>query len=147
MEILSKLPERLKELMFENQITPLDLANKIGVNRTTITRYLAGIRLPSFSCFVKLLEEFDCSADFLIGLVDHVSESIVFHPVPPFCERFRALMKERGMSQYALHYKTGFSYDNFNKWLKGITSPFVDNLVKLAKAFDCSVDYLIGRVL
>ena len=147
MEILSKLPERLKELMFERNLNASALANILSVKPSTISRYLNGSSLPSFSYFVKLLEEFDCSADFLIGLVDHVSESVVFHPVPPFCERFRALMKERGMSQYALHYKTGFSYDNFNKWLKGITSPFVDNLVKLAKAFDCSVDYLIGQVL
>ena len=43
--------------------------------------------------------------------------------------------------------KFSLSYDNFNKWLKGVTSPYMDNLLKLSQAFDCSVDYLIGRVL
>jgi transcriptional regulator with XRE-family HTH domain len=55
-------------------------------------------------------------------------------------------MKEYGMTQYALHQKTNFSYDNFRKWLDGATEPYADSLERLAQAFDCSVDYLIGRV-
>lgn len=53
-------------------------------------------------------------------------------------ERLKELMSD--------HDLTGFSYDNFNKWLKGITSPYIDNLIRLAEAFDCSVDYLLGRI-
>lgn len=145
MDILSKMPERLAELMSERNLTPLTLGNKIGVTRNTITRYLQGVRLPSFQTFVKLIEVFNCSADFLIGLVDYPPENVTYRPVPPFSERFRAIMQEYGISQYALYHKTKLSYDDFNKWLKGTTSPYVDNLVKLATAFDCSVDYLIGR--
>ena len=147
MENLSKLSERLAELMTEQGLKPLDLAQKIGVSRNTVTRYLQGERLPSFETFIKLLEALQCSADCLLGLVDFPPEHVVFHAVPPFCERFRALMKEYGMSQYRLHQKTRLSYDNFNAWLKGTRLPYIDNLIKLAKAFDCSVDYLIGRVL
>ena len=56
MGILSKLPEQLSELMKENNFTPIILANKIGVNRNAITRYLSGTHLPSFAVFVKLIE-------------------------------------------------------------------------------------------
>lgn len=146
MGILSKLPERLSELMKENNLTPLLLANKIGVNRNEITRYLSGAHLPSFTVFVKLIEEFNCSADFLLGLIDYPPNNVVFHPIPPFSQRFRELLSTYKMSQYALHQKSNFSYDNFNKWLKGITSPYIDNLIKLSQAFDCSVDYLIGHI-
>ena len=93
-----------------------------------------------------MLDIFNCSADFLIGLIDFPPENVIYRPIPPFCERFRAIMKERRMSQYALHNKTMLSYDNFNQWLKGNTSPYVDNLIKLAEAFECSVDYLIGHI-
>ena len=147
MGILSKLPERLSELMKENNLTPILLANKIGVNRNAITRYLSGSHLPTFAVFVKLIETFNCSADFLLGLIEYPTTNVVFHSIPPFSKRFRELLVANKMSQYALHKKTNFSYDNFNKWLKGITSPYIDNLIKLSQAFDCSVDYLIGHVL
>ena len=147
MGILSKLPERLSELMKENNLTPILLANKIGINRNSITRYLSGSHLPTFPVFFKLIETFHCSADFLLGLTEYPPTNVVFHSIPPFSQRFRELLNSYNMSQYALHQKTNFSYDNFNKWLKGSTSPYVDNLIKLAQAFDCSVDYLIGHVL
>lgn len=147
MNILSKLPDRLQELMIQQDIIAVELARKLGVGPSTISRYLRGERLPSFSYFIMLLETFDCSADFLMGLIDYPPENVKFRAVPAFKERFSALLKEYNMSQYALHKKTGLSYDNFNKWLKGVNSPFLDNLIKLAQAFDCTVDYLIGRVL
>ena len=146
MNNLSKLPERLKELMSDHDFTPVKLGEKIGVNRNTITRYLKGDILPSFENFVKLIEVFNCSADFFIGLVDFPPTDVTYAPVPPFNKQFRALMKKHSLSQYKLHDLTGFSYDNFNKWLKGITSPYIDNLMRLAEAFDCSVDYLLGRI-
>ena len=147
MDILSKLPDRLQELMIQRDIKAVDLAKEIGISPSTVGRYLQGMRLPSFSHFVKLLEFFNCSADFLIGLIDYPPENVRYRSVPPFSERFRGLLAEYKMSQYSLHQKTKLSYDNFNKWLKGINSPFLDNLLKLAQAFDCSVDYLIGRVI
>lgn len=146
MDILSNVSERLSELMFENNLTPKTLAPILGVDRCTINRYLRGVRLPNFSVFIKILEFFNCSADFLLGFVDHTPSGIVFSPTPPFHKRFRELLESKKMSQYALHHKTNFSYDNFNKWLKGTTHPFLDNLIKLANAFDCSVDYLLGRI-
>lgn len=147
MDILSNFPERLSELMAEHRLTPLTLGNKMNIHRNTVNRYLQGTRLPSFECLVKLLDIFNCSADFLLGAVEYPSSNIVFHPIPPFQERFRALLVKHKMSQYALHQKTKISYDTFSKWLKGVTSPFADNLIKLSAAFDCSVDYLIGHVL
>lgn len=145
MDILSKLPERLAELMEERNLKPVELAEKIGVTRNSITRYLSGARAPSFDTFVKLIQLFNCSADFLAGKIDYTNENTSFQAIPPFHLRFRALLTEFNMSQYALHKKTNFSYDNFNKWLKGITCPYVDNLIKLSEAFGCSIDYLIGH--
>ncbi len=146
MDILSKLPKQLTELMAERELKPVNLAEQIGISRNTITRYLQGVRLPSFDNFVKLLEIFNCSADFLIGLTDNPCYGVSYQPIDSFSIRFQTLLTERQMSQYALHQKTNFSYDNFSSWLKGKTSPYVDNLIKLANAFDCSVDELLGRI-
>ena len=146
MDILSKLPERLAEMMAERDFKPVDLASQMGISRNTITRYLQGTRFPSFENFIKMLELFHCSADFLIGLTDNPLTNVSFQPIVAFSVRFRALLTEHKMSQYALRKITGFSYDNFNQWLKGNTHPFLDNLIKLSNAFDCTVDELLGRI-
>lgn len=146
MDILSKFPERLSELMFEKGLTVKELSAQSGIGANTLYRYLNGERLPAFNYFVKLLEFFNCSADFLLGRIEFSPENPFFYPVPPFQKRFRQVLDEYKMSQYRLHQITHFSYDNFNSWLKGKSSPYADNLIKLATAFGCSVDYLIGRV-
>ena len=145
MNILSKVQERIKELMTERELNVTKLASALSVSPSTVSRYVRGISLPTYGQFVRLLEIFNCSADYLLGLTDVDVVGGTWCEVPPFSVRFRALLKQYQLSQYALHKKTGFSYDNFNKWLKGIRNPYLDNLIKLARAFDCSVDYLMGR--
>ncbi len=145
MDILSKLSERLKELMFECKVTPTKLAQELGVKPSTLYRYLKDERMPTFEYFIKLVDYFHCSADFLLGLSEYPQSDFRYEKAPPFCERFRFLLNTHKISQYALHKKTNFSYDNFNKWLNGVTLPYADNLIKLANAFDCSIDYLLGR--
>jgi len=146
MDILAKVQERIKELMAERGMNVTKLAAALGVNPSTVSRYVRGVSLPTYGQFVKLLEIFNCSADYFLGITDVDVVDGAWREVPTFDVRFRALLQEYNLSQYALHKKTGFSYDNFNKWLKGIRSPYLDNLVRLAKAFECSVDYLIGRI-
>ncbi len=146
MDILSKLPERLNEVMFEKNLTPAEFAKQVGVDRNTITRYLQGVRLPSFKNFIKMLEVLNCSADFLVGLIDFPPANLVFHPIPPFQERFKELLQTFNFSQFKLYNKTKLSYDDYNRWLKGVSVPYVDSLVKLAQAFECSVDFILGRI-
>ncbi len=146
MDILSKLPERLRELMVEKEINAPKLAKAIGVNFATINRYLEGIRVPKFDALVALADYFNCSTDFLLGLTDYPSrENQVFKPVPPFYAHFKKVLESCGFTQYALQKKTGISWANFNDWLHGRSKPLADNLIKIATALGCSVDFLIGR--
>lgn len=146
MNILSKLPERLKELMFDRGINAPRLAEEIGVGSNTITRYLQAASCPNFDIFIKLVEYFNCSADFLLGLNEQPQYEKRFLSVSPFAVQFRKAMEACKISQYALQKKTGISWNNFHKWLKGERLPYPDSLIKLAGAMECSVDYLLGRV-
>ena len=146
MENLSKLPERLKELMFDKGVSAPELAHTLGIGCNTVTRYLQGVHLPEFEIFAAILEYFHCSADFLVGETEYPQYEKTYLPVETFSLRFRAVLKELGVSQYALQKKTGISWNNIHKWLKGERLPLPDSLVRLAKALDCSVDYLLGRV-
>ena len=146
MDILSKTPERLKELMFDKGINAPKLAKDLHIGSNSITRCLSGKTLPKFHTFVAIITYFNCSADFLLGLNDYPQTERNYLPCPPFQESFRNAMQACGFSQYELQKQTNISWSNFHFWLNGIRSPYLDNLVKIAQTMDCSVDFLIGRV-
>ena len=141
-----KFPDRLKELMFDKGLTPITLANELGVSNNYITRYLQGNHLPSYSIFVKLINYFNCSADFLLGLTEFPHYETNFSPTNEFSLNFKKAITESGLSQYAVQKKTGISWASFHFWLKGVRQPYVDSLVKLADAMNISVDALLGRI-
>ena len=50
-----------------------------------------------------------------------------------------------GLTQKQLAEKVGLSAHNVGDWERGKAEPSVSDLIKLADAFDCSVDSLVGR--
>ena len=141
---LSKFAENLSSYMQEKNIHAPALALQIQTDRSNITRYLRGERLPSFKGFLALCDYFAVSADVLLGLKDFTSER-EFLCVENFSERLRRVMAETGVTQYRLEKDTAISGASVYKWLFGLSLPSVENLVKLATYMDVSVDYLLGR--
>ena len=66
----SKFAERLAKLMVERNLSASALARTIGVGSSTIMRYLRCVCLPKYSIFIRLLDYFGCSADFILGFKD-----------------------------------------------------------------------------
>lgn len=93
-----------------------------------------------------LVDYFHCSADFLLGLSDEPHYEENYLPTPPFKDSFRAALGENKTTQYAVQKKSNISWANFHYWLNGIRLPYLDSLIKLANAMDCSIDCLLGRV-
>jgi len=58
---------RLKFLRKENDLYQKELAEKIGVSRTTITQYENGAREPNYETLKKLANFFEVSIDYLLG--------------------------------------------------------------------------------
>ena len=58
--------ENLKSLMIEKHIKNVDLAKSIGLNRSTITLYLNGQRMPTYEILERLTIFFECSYDDLL---------------------------------------------------------------------------------
>ena len=146
MVILSKLSESLKELMAEHNLNQVQLAEILDTGRSKFSDILNAKNAPNYKTFVSLIEYFNCSADFLLGLKDYPCEDISYKPVVPFSERLRTLFEQSGVSQYQFIVQTKTSWSVLYNWLIGKTLPSVDNLVKVAKFFDCSVDFVLGRV-
>lgn len=146
MDILSNFSERLQELMFSNNISAGELAERIGVDSATIYKWLSKEYFPSSPPFFRLLEYFQCSADYLFGLTDDYPENKRYAPpTNEFGKRLREVMKETKTSQYALNKKHHISSFLVHQWLKGNVLPNTVQIVKLASIMQVSVDYLLGR--
>ena len=65
-------PEKLKVLLYKNDLTRTELAESIGVNRATISNYVNGNHNPSQENLKKILNYFDLSIEYFQG--DDVEE-------------------------------------------------------------------------
>jgi transcriptional regulator with XRE-family HTH domain len=61
-----------------------------------------------------------------------------------FGEKLQQLRKQNGLSQEQLAEKLNVSRQAISKWEMG-TIPDMENVVKLGKFFDCSLDYLMNN--
>ncbi len=142
---MSKLSEQLLELMNEDGLTQKTLADKLNTSRPKLSLYLNNKALPTFEVFVRLVEFFNCSADFLIGNKDYPERNRKYAPVKPFGARLKSILKERGVSQYEFQKSANISWSVLHNWFNGKSLPSLDNLKKVAEHLECSVDFILGR--
>ena len=60
--------ERIKELRLEKEMSLLDLAKAIGVDKHTIIYWEKEINEPKANYIVKLAKFFNVTTDYLLGL-------------------------------------------------------------------------------
>ena len=142
---LSKFSESLAELMEERNLSVKDLAKEVGIKSSNIYYYLRAERLPSVESIVALANYFACSTDFLLGLTEE-NRPETYKACPPFSERLEFLIKYFNVSTYKVYTQTNVSKARFFDWKRGKYEPSLDNIIKLAEVFDCSVDFVLGRV-
>lgn len=62
-----------------------------------------------------------------------------------FCDRLRELRRKNGYTQASLAKALGVAQTTVGNWEAGIRQPNFTTLKRLAKIFNVSVDYLLGR--
>ncbi len=145
MVILSKFAENLFSLMQEHNLNAPALAKLLETDRTNITRYLRGERLPLYNGFIKLIEFFNVSADVLLGRLDYCTVQ-EFHPVQPFGSTLRRVLEETNTTQYRIIKDLRISQATMYFWLLNDRLPTVENMDKVADYLDVPIDYLLGRI-
>lgn len=140
-----KFSENLKELIAVEELNPPALAKILKTDRSNVTRYLNGEQIPSFKVFNAIITFFNVSADVMLGLKDY-SSATKFIPTENFASRLRRVMQETDTTQYRLEKDLKLSGASVYNWLFDKSLPSLENLVKLAKYMDVSVDYLLGRI-
>lgn len=70
---MSAFAERLKELRKQNNITQVQLAEKLGVSKGTVAMWEIGKREPNFETVNILSDIFDKRMDYILGYSDDAS--------------------------------------------------------------------------
>ncbi len=60
--------KNIKNLRKESGLTQTELANKIYINKSMISAYEKGTRMPSLDALIALSETLNVSIDFLLGI-------------------------------------------------------------------------------
>ena len=141
---MTKFVDNLNYLISEKEILAKQLAREIGLTEATLSRYRKGINTPSVSNLIKFADYFQCSVDFLLGFEEE-NGKLTFKPCPPFAERMAQLPSLFNLSAYAFCRKVKISETAFYDWKSGSKEPNIFSLIKIAKYFDCRIDYLLGR--
>lgn len=62
--------ERFKNLRLEKSISQQDIAASLGVDRSIVSHWERGTRIPSLDIAYALADYFDVSLDYLVGRSD-----------------------------------------------------------------------------
>lgn len=139
---MNQFQERLQELLDERKLNRLQLSKIIGISSTTINGYFNNDYYPQIDIAIKMAQFFECSLDYLFGLSD---ERIFTNKNKrPFIENLHNLIKINKLSIANTLSDLKMSEYNYYRWKKGMF-PKTSNLIEIAKYFDVSIDYLIGR--
>lgn len=62
-----------------------------------------------------------------------------------FTDKFIEILQHNNITAYQIAKETGISQGLMGEYKKGIKLPTINNLIKIADYFNCSIDYLLGR--
>lgn len=65
---LNLFSENLKAVRKSKHLTQMDLANRLGLSKGTVSAYEQNLSHPSVETLVKICNVLDTSADFLLGM-------------------------------------------------------------------------------
>ena len=145
MFMLNKFVENFNYLIAEKEITGKELAKVLNINEAAISYYRNGVNTPSVSNLIKIADYFNCSIDFLLGLTDGEASNQKYKMCIPIQERIAELPKLFGLNANKFCREVKISESAYYDWKKGDNQPNIYSIIKIAKHFDRSVDFILGR--
>ena len=144
MNNLSNFSETLSELMLIHNLKANELADKINIDNSSITKYFREGVIPTLPYATSIADFFGCPLDYLFGLTNDY-ETKSYLPCPPFSQAFGNILKLHKCTKYRLAKNLKISNQTTIAWHKGTSIPTIENLIRIANYFGCTLDELVGR--
>lgn len=123
---------RLKNLLSVNHMTYSELAQKIGVNKSTVSMWVSKKSMPRMDLLEKIANVFGVTPD------DLLKSSLTLG------ERIHNMRIEHGMSLYELSKRTGLSMLSIRRYEDGDSDISLKKIEKIADALNVSAKELLG---
>lgn len=142
--------ERLREIRKAAKMSRQDLANALGVHYTAVSAWERDI-YPLVRRLIKLCDVLQVTSDYLLGTtsVYYKTEGAGIRDdaltKKEIGDRIRAERKLLKITQAEAGNRIGVKQTVYATWEKGQQYPEVKNLIAIARCFDVSIDYILGR--
>ena len=142
--ISAKLQKFMRNALDEEGFTQKAFAAAVGVSHDVIGRTLLYQCVPSMKSLIKLADYFQVPILYMFEETEYSDFTPAKAPTT-FFERLEQLTKEKVIKYSALSHSLSFASNAVYEWFRTNSLPSLDYLKQLAKYFDVSVDYLLGR--
>ena len=68
---IEEIQKRLREAIAYGNVSQKELAEKLQINPSTVSKYMRLNKYPSLDTFANICEILDVSSDYILGLSDH----------------------------------------------------------------------------
>lgn len=143
---MGQFSEQLTQLMKENGITAVKLANSLSTSPATISRYLSGEMLPSLPKAVQLAYVLNLQLDELVAGTE-LHEDIMLQNAEfdfSFAARLRNLRTDHQLTLEQVGTLLGITRSAVSKYEAGLSQPTPVSIIKLAKLYNVTTDSILG---
>ncbi len=136
--------KRLFYILSNANISNAELSRATGISTARISNFYNGKDMPSLNNALTLANYFKCSMDFLLGLSDNknfISKKREYSS-EIFLRKIEILLSVNLISQRKFCKEIGINKSCISNWRRG-QKPKTSNLLKIAKFFNCSIEYLL----
>lgn len=137
----------IKRLRRECGLRQADIAEMLGVGRTTISNWETGYSRPDLDATFALMKIFNCSMDNLFRVAPAEGDSdaqVKLGAGKESLTRIKALRQECGLKQSDIASLLDVGQTTISNWETGYSEPNIAALKNLAYVFECSVDDILS---
>ncbi len=146
-----KFGEILKMLRSSKNLTQKQLAKMFDLSESNISKYEAGTVEPSIKLLLSFADYFGVSVDYLLG-VSKTSRPTkdcynYFYAEGDANWRIRQIAESKGCSYEEMLEKSCIEKERLDALWFGNSQPVAEELIRIARVLDVSVDYLLDLSL
>ncbi len=133
--------QRLKDLREDRDLTQKEVAELIGKSRSGYSNYESGACDIPTDVLIFLADYYCTSVDYLLGETHETERHSLSISKN---NRYKDLRKKKGFTQTDLAERIGMSQIGYSKYETGRCGTPTIILIKLARIYNVSIDYLLG---
>ena len=138
--------KRIGDTRIDNDLTQEKIAKILNVSRNTYSKWELGINNIPLEKLEEFADKFNISIDYLTSLSNN-KHSKIFQKYDKniLKQRLKELRKENNISQQELCQKLKFKQTTYSGYENNHATIPIDKLYLIAKEFNTSIDYLMGK--